>query len=155
MKKYYTILSILLLVAFTFLNSCQKETENIHLDGTIISIQYNPYKIKYLDNEDMYIIIDGRKYSHIKNLQNTQNKNSLPSYSNVLMNIEGKELKEKGNIISISSVLFKHLFSTNEYTFINPQALKLQGKILLKRKDSKKIKIEFPKDYPLNYKITN
>ena len=139
MKKYYTILSILLLVTFTFLNSCQKETENIHLDGTMISIQYNPYKIKYLDNEDMYIIIDGRKYSHIKNLQNTQNK----------------ELKEKGNIISISSVLFKHLFSTNEYTFINPQALKLQGKILLKRKDSKKIKIEFPKDYPLNYKITN
>jgi|TARA_B110000208_G_scaffold59455_1_gene77629 hypothetical protein len=139
--------NFILLLLLVFI-ACEKQNieQFIKVEGKEISLEYNVFQIKKLKDND-YINIDNVKYTHFSNLDKT--KNILPSYENIILNIEGKELKQMGNIVSISNSLLDNLRKTKNYQFKKPQLNTLSGKIIFKRKDDKLITIIFPKDYPV------
>jgi hypothetical protein len=120
----------------------------IEVEGKEISVEYDIFNIKKLKDND-YINIDNIKYTHFSNLQKNKTENILLSYENIILNVEGKELKQTGNIVSISNSLLYNLRKTKNYQFKKPQLNTLSGKIIFKRKDAKVITVIFPKDYPV------
>jgi hypothetical protein len=142
--KNFTLLFLLVFIA------CDKQNidQVIKVEGKKILLEYNIFQIKKLKDND-YINIDNIKYTHFSNLDKNKTKNILPSYENIILNIEGKELKQMGNIVNISNSLLDNLRKTKNYQFKKPQLNTLSGKIIFKRKDDKLITITFPKDYPV------
>ena len=142
--KNFTLLFLLVFIA------CDKQNidQVIKVEGKKILLEYNIFQIKKLKDND-YINIDNIKYTHFSNLDKNKTQNILPSYENIILNIEGKELKQMGNIVSISNSLLDNLRKTKNYQFKKPQLNTLSGKIIFKRKDDKLITIIFPKDYPV------
>jgi hypothetical protein len=141
--------NFILLLLLVFI-ACEKQNieQFIKVEGKEISLEYNVFQIKKLKDND-YINIDNIKYTHFSNLDKNKTQNILPSYENIILNIEGKELKQMGNIVSISNSLLDNLRKTKNYQFKKPQLNTLSGKIIFKRKDDKLITIIFPKDYPV------
>jgi len=142
--KNFTLLFLLVFIA------CDKQNidQVIKVEGKKILLEYNIFQIKKLKDND-YINIDNIKYTHFSNLDKNKTQNILPSYENIILNIEGKELKQMGNIVNISNSLLDNLRKTKNYQFKKPQLNTLSGKIIFKRKDDKLITITFPKDYPV------
>jgi hypothetical protein len=135
---------------FLTLISCHNDTQSIK--GDVISIQFDLLNLNKL-NDNMYIIIDGQKIGHSSKYNIERHKKSLPSYNNIMLIVDGKKLKEKGTVTSVADELYKLLLLKGEYIFLERKRIELQGKIILSRKDKKKIKILFPKNYPIKYKV--
>jgi hypothetical protein len=132
--------------------SCKNIEKINKLKGKIISLQYDIFKLKNINNES-FIIIDNNKYFHNSNLYKAENIDKLPSYNNIIMKIEKKEFKHKGSIISIAQKLFKLLNKTNKYEIITPKIIDVQGIITFKRKDNKEIVISYSENYPVKINV--
>lgn len=141
-----------LLIFILILLSCSDNIKDHKLKGIEIEINYDIFKIKSINDND-YISIDNIKYIHKSKIDHSIGNHYLPSSENLFLSVEGKEHKEEGNIINISTALLTKLRKTGNYQFKNPAKNVLIGKIVLKRKDNKPISIQVSKNYPIKTKV--
>ena len=144
---------LIVIICLFFIKCTNKNTDQITISGKELSISFLTVKLNTI-RENNYFTIDNIRYTHKSDFtKGIISKNVLPSIKNVILSVDGKNLIQEGNTISILNTLLDNLKNTNNYKFKDPEKNILTGRLIFKRKDNKKIIIKYSKNYPLNIQI--
>ncbi|GAB4508610.1 MAG: hypothetical protein Tsb004_07400 [Allomuricauda sp.] len=108
------------------------------MEGTQVEIRFlYPFSFHKKDS----LFLDELVFTHVDYLDSISLGNYLPNQNPVILNRDGKQLREKSNQISMARVLGKQLSETGNYKIINGPELLTSGTLKISKTNGEPIKI--------------
>ena len=145
-KILYFYFKNILFLYFLF-TSCNNNSD--FLSNQQVVIRYDTFSFNNI-KEDDFFFIDKIKFIHKKYKTNNIFENTfiLPTPDYIIKKVEEKNFYEKTNPIELSFKIYEILIKKG-YEISDIKNIQINGELIIKRIDKKKIRIKKNKQYPL------
>lgn len=144
----------ILVLSLLMIMGCHQKSAWIIVEGNTLELQYNPFKLASIDEEDFFWIDDLKIIHEKKQKLHHDQIIALPTGRYYASNVGDTEVFDTANLIKFALYLH-HSFEQKKtvYASTDPTKIRTQGKITLYRKDSQPIRVKYKPDYPLRVTV--